>query len=155
MDKCKELWVEQMSAEGMSQSAIARKLNVHPVTIGRVVNREDVKAKIEYCRTLIAQEAYAKSVANVIKVINEYDDPIEDSNDKLALQRKQHGFTASMRVAESIGVLPSNSMAPAVVNVLNIQNNNYVSPLVESLLKQSLNKLDNSNVIDSERDDED
>ena len=152
MDKCNELWVEQMKAEGKSNVAIASKLDVHPATIGRIVNREDIKARIDYCRDLIAKEAYAKSVQNVVQVINEYNDPTDDPDNKITLQRKQHGFTASMKVLESIGIVSGNSMAPTINNILNIQNSNIISPVVENLLKQSLASLSMDNVIDSEVD---
>jgi hypothetical protein len=53
-------------------------------------------------------------------------------------QRKEHGFKASLEVSRSIGLLPSHTLAPQITTILNVQNNQYITPVVMKAIKLSL-----------------
>lgn len=139
MDECTTLYMTQLAAEGLDQTAIAEKLGVHPATVSRNMSKETIKAKIEYCKALIVEKAYEASVNNIVDVIENYKSKVADKDDKDGLMRREHGFKASLRVAESMGLIESRSQAGFTANVL-IQNNtqNIISPLVDKALSHAL-----------------
>ena len=138
----------------MSPSKIAKEVGVCRGTVYNALGSSEIREKIDRVRNEIAEKAYQKAASNVINAINTYEDDVEEKkrNDKIEVMKKQHGFTASMDVLRSIGVLPSNAMAPQITNILNVQNNTIVSPVVERLLNQSLNSISADQVIDCEVD---
>ncbi len=139
MDDCQKLQLGHWAAQGLPVAEIAKKIGCDPSTVYRNLSDEKIRLKVEYCRNLIVNESYQKAAENVNNAIQEYSttaDPI----------KKNHGYDASKRVLESIGVLPSHSQAPLVANILVQNNNQYISPIVDQVLSQALT----GNIIEAE-----
>lgn len=141
MDACEKLRVGQMVIDGMSAKDIAPQMGCSEATIYRVIADKDVKARINHCRALIAEQAYTEAANNVIQVIKDYKSPA-NGEDRASLQAKDHGFKASVKVLESMGLLASQSPSLFVQQIYNTQVNNMVSPLVDQALARSLEVQD-------------
>lgn len=146
MDPCTSLHMQQLAIEGKSQTEIAAILSVDPSTVSRNLSDESIKAKIAYCRNELVAKAYSKSVDNVVKVIEDYQTPAANKDE---LVRREHGFKASLRVMESMGLIESRTQPAFVQNILVQNNNQYISPLTEKALSQALTVVD-AEIIDNE-----
>jgi len=136
--------VAALAASDCTIREIAQKLDVSASTVNRVLKDSDVKDIVEECKTILASRTYKKSIENIVNVIEDYDKPVTEAqmiDGKLKgdlYQRKEHGFKASLEVGRSIGLLPSHTLAPQITTILNVQNNQYITPVVMKAIKLSL-----------------
>ena len=133
--------VAVLASTDMTNQNIADTLEVSRSTVQRVLRDSEVKSIIEDCKKTLVEKAYQKSVENVVHAVENYQNKEEkDENGKIdgqTYQLKEHGFKASVEILKSMGLLSSN--APSfVVNSLNVQNNQYITPVVMKAIKLSL-----------------
>lgn len=139
---------------GMPQKDIGKKLGVSQTTVSRLLRDDQVKAVIEKCKAELVERSYETAVNNVIGVIEDYEKPVQlDDKGRVKgddFQRKEHGFKASLRVMESMGLIESRTQPAFVQNIL-VQNNNnqYFSPLTDRALSQAMTAID-AEIIDNE-----
>jgi predicted transcriptional regulator len=135
MNECNKLYLSQLAIEGHSQAAIADKMGISSATVSRTLSDDNIKAKIAYCRNEIVEKAYDKSVDNVVQVIQDYNNK---ATDKDGLMRKEHGFRASMRMLESMGLIESRTSPSFIQNILIQNNQTVVSPLVDQVISSTI-----------------
>jgi transcriptional regulator with XRE-family HTH domain len=113
--------VARLRAEGLSQTEIAERTKLSQPTVSRLLSDERAREIIEACRAKLATEAYLQAAENLSRVINEYSEPVSlDENGKMRAdmqQRREHGYKASIKVLESVGILPSHAPAQFVANI--------------------------------------
>lgn len=113
--------------------------DISPSTVSRHLKKAEVKEMIRQCENAISLIAYPKATHNIIKAIEKYDpDKPVDGEDKSAMQIQEQGFRASLKIAEGIGLIPSNSMAPMVQQINVAGNAQIISPLVDRALSQAM-----------------
>ena len=117
---------------GATLQEIASKEGVHESTISRKLSRPEVKAYLESIHQRIITEGISKATENLIHAVDSY--KTKDADHQL----KEHGFKASLEVSRSIGLLPSHTLAPQITTILNVQNNQYITPVVMKAIKLSL-----------------
>ena len=96
-------------------------------TISKRLSRPEVRKYIEKIQEQFLTDNAEIAAKNIKEVIGKY---LTASD----MQDKEHGYKASMRVLESIGVLPSPTQS-IVYNQIN-QSTNIISPAITMLLKQ-------------------
>ena len=134
-----------MLIEGHTVAAVASAMDKNPMTIYRLMSDDQIKQKIEYCRNELVNKAFAKSVDNVVRTIEDYQSPAADKD---GLMRREHGFKASLRVMESMGLIESRTQPAFVQNILVQNNNQYISALTERALSHAMTSVD-AEIIDS------
>jgi hypothetical protein len=131
-----------LAAIDAPQRSIASQLNTSASTVNRIIRDPEVKAKIDACRSRIAAETYEQATNAVIKLINDYNQPVEvDINGRIkadVYQSREHGFKAICKTVESIGIWPSQSPSLFIQQVYNTENTlNISSPLVDRAINQA------------------
>lgn len=119
-------------ASGKPQGQIALENNLSRKTVNQYASKPDIRAKIEAIQARLANEAYTAVADNLIGAVKAYKTLKGDTPE--TMQRRDHGFKASVKVAESMGILPSHSQSILVQQVFNTQNN-FISPNVARLLE--------------------
>lgn len=88
--------------------------------VSNALRRQPVKALIEELRSRLIEEALSQSVENVKALIDGYQDPIaKTANGKTppeALQKREHGFNACLKIMEAAGLLPVRKKATKALN---------------------------------------
>lgn len=126
---------------------IAEQVGISTGQVSRLLRKQEVKEIIRECESAIAAQGYKKATENIVKVIQKYDpDKPVDGEDKAAMQIQEQGFRASLKIAEGIGLIPSNSMAPMVQQINVAGNAQIVSPLVDRALSQAM--LEAQDIVD-------
>lgn len=128
-----------------NQSEAARRIGMSPATVSIALrNDKELKAMIDAGFKELSG-SWSKAIKNIKSVVDDYDTPIAELDGiqaKVALQRKEHGFKASERLIESMGLLPGTGQPTYIQNILVQNNNQYFSPLTEKALDQALNTID-------------
>jgi hypothetical protein len=153
----KEVFIATARAAGGSLRDIGLSLDTHKMVPSRALEKPSVRAIVDYCHEQLLQHAYKQSVQNVIGVIKEYETPAgtgkDGKVDGATFQRKEHGFRASMKMLESIGLLPSGSNQSITIQQFNTSNVTNVSPVVDAALRSTMLCLDGeSDASDGEMD---
>ena len=118
----------RLRAAGQDVRSIGQRLGCHNSTVVRSLQRQDVKQLIADIHAEMMIDAPANAARNLRKLISDYPNLPEG-------QTKDHAFKASVKMLESIGVLPSHAPAQVTVNILNAESVN-VSPVVVNVLRQ-------------------
>lgn len=129
---------------GVHQRVIAESLGVSQPTISRMKDKGELKPYIEQAQ-LALLDSLPDAIGNIKHAIDSYQKPGEkvkirdkDGNEKEKIiideQLRDHGFRASLKVAESVGILPTNLQSQTIVNILN-QTENVINPIVVEYLK--------------------
>ena len=144
MGFCKQYEREQIAAgviAGDSQNTIAEKIGMSEATVSRAINKNaEVNALIAAGFKELSG-AWTKAVKNVKQVVEDYDKPIPDQYTKFDLLKKEHGFKASERLIESMGLLPSHSQPVYIQNILNVSNNQFISPIVSRAIDRAMSEV--------------
>jgi len=119
-------------AAGFDVNEIARATGVNRRTVADYANKPDIKAKIEAVQARLANEAYEQVATNLVEAVK--DVRRLEEPDPVSMQRRDQGFKASVKIAESMGILPSHSQSILVQQVFNTQVN-HITPNVARLLE--------------------
>lgn len=128
-----------MRATGATGQEIADELGISKVTACRHLKKEEVREIIRGCESVLAARGYARSTANIIRTVELYDPDIKiKPDDKHALAIQEAGLRCSLKIAEGIGLTPSNSLAPSVSQIYVAGNAQIISPMVDRALTHAL-----------------
>ena len=114
---------------GESVEKIGAATGFHHSTVSRTLNKPEIAAKIEALQERVANELFEQAVDNIKHAVEAYKQP----QVILDPQLREHGFKLSQRIAESMGILPTQHQSILVQNVFN-QTNTISSPLVDQIL---------------------
>ncbi len=120
--------VAQKHLEGKTQDQIALEMGCSQPTITRRLNLPDTKAYIEKIQSEFLDETLQKAKDNIAGVIADY-----KSCDPKSYQDKEHGFKASMRVLESVGILSGHTQSYYFMSIFASQTN-IISPVIQQVL---------------------
>jgi IS30 family transposase len=151
-----DIELAELRAAGCTLQTIATKKGIDKSTVSRKLNREEVKAYIEEIHSQLLKNQLPKSVDNIKFAINRYQHIALQEKHKLKptdLTVLQHGYRASERMLESVGILPSHIPVLQILNesqtiinadVLNIlqQLPQSKAALTETLQKQLTEAID-------------
>lgn len=129
---------------GVHQRVIAESLGVSQSTISRLKDRGELKPYIEQAQMGLL-ESLPDAIGNIKHAISSYKNPGEtvkvrdkDGNEKVKTvvdeQLRDHGFRASLKMAESVGILPTNLQSQVIINILN-QTETIIHPVVLEYMK--------------------
>ena len=136
------LAVASLHMAGKTAPKIAKDLNMPATEIRRALRTSPVKALIKEMKDRLIHGGLPQAVENVVAVITQYANPLE--TDELgrptagAIQRRDHGMKASLRLLEGTGLLPS---AQAPVLVTNINNSLTIAPVINNMLDKELQSV--------------
>jgi len=85
--------------------------------------KPDVKAQIARIQARIMDKAADQAADNIIHAVTSY----QKKDIKKDPQLRDHGYKASVLMAQGMGILPSHSQSNMIVNILN-QGNMAISP---------------------------
>ena len=142
----RDVQIAVQKASGSSDREIGRKWGMTRQGINEIVNRGDVKALIKEITNKMALKEGVKAYENISYCIDVYrKKKIDDMPKEKALQMRDHGFKASVKVLESLGIFESAKTSVNVQNITNTQNN-IVSPMMADLIKKHLGITDATDI---------
>lgn len=118
-------------AKGSPPREVARKLGISARAASSKIKKPELRSLLEHIQKRTIERSAQLAADNIIHVISTYKDNNCSSNKKRI--EKTHGFRASERIAESIGVFPSRVESPVVLQILN-QGNLVISPEIVQIL---------------------
>ena len=127
-----EQLVIQHAASGIPQGVTADMIGVQRPAICKQQKKH--REQIESLQAMLAEQAYQPAIDNIVGAIRDYS-TLQGSETE-HIQRREHGYKASVKVAEAMGILPSHSQSIFVQNIFN-QVNNISSPVVDALLSHA------------------
>ena len=116
---------------GATLRDIEPEVGIDHSTVGRKLNHPEVKQYIESLHAQLISESLGTAAANIQMAVDQYRPQAELPADQRDGQLREHGFKASQRLLESVGILPSH--APSVM-IQQIFNGN-------TIVSQDLGKL--------------
>lgn len=132
--------IAERTVEGKSARAIAEELDVN---VGTVISHQKkdpkVRALITRLQNKLLDNSLETSVDNILHAVGKY-----QTTEKT--QEKDHGFKASLRVAESVGIL--SGAGGLAIQVNNIYNDNRQE--IPDVIKDFLTKRGETDVLDAE-----
>ncbi|MBI5524134.1 MAG: helix-turn-helix domain-containing protein [Desulfarculus sp.] len=120
-----------MSAAGCSNREVARETGVSPQTVGRWVNKPDIKAEIERVHRELLKGSLDTARANIEYVVDKFKQYEQEGNKEFAGLSLKY----SAEVLRSVGCLPAHAPAVAVQNILSADRGE-LSPAVQEVLSQ-------------------
>jgi hypothetical protein len=121
-------------ASGRPQAEIARDIGIHPASVCRFAQQDNVKeaVKQEAMRLL---EALPDAVQNVKDLIQEMRNlPRED------YKSRELSYKASVKVLESAGIVNSQAQNQVMVNIFN-NNQTLISPAIQTFITKLIGNL--------------
>ena len=115
---------------------IATDQGIDKSTVCRRLNADEVREYIETAREQLITRSLPKAISNLNNAIDGYSDP------ETSPQKIEHGYKASVLIAQAANILPS-----ATTNTINVSGNAIITPAITSIL-QSFGKALSDNVID-------
>lgn len=106
-------------ANGETMQKIANKNGCDVSTISRKLQKPEIKALVERVQSQVVEETAQTVADNLIHLIRNYKS--QSCESKASEIEKAHGFKATERIAEAIGILPSHTPS-IIINRLNQQN---------------------------------
>ena len=122
-----DMAIAEARVSGKSLQEIATPANVHESTISRRLAKTEVREYIEHLHQDLIASSLGKAVGNIYHAINSYvtgatikaitkDGKEIDLTDT---QLREHGFKASLKLAESVGILPAQAQTILINNIYN------------------------------------
>jgi len=125
-------------ASGLSCREIGKRYDLSCQMVSEICQRGDVRQFIEEITKSLALNEGMTAYKNVAHAIDSYQKKsTNDLNKEDRIQLREHGYKASVRVLESLGVLESQKTSISIQNITNTQNN-VVSPMMADLIKKHL-----------------
>jgi hypothetical protein len=123
-----DIQIADARANGATIQQIANQIGKDKSTVSRQINNSpDVKAQIARIQARIMDKAADKAADNIIHAVESY----QTKGIKKDPQLRDHGYKASILMAQGMGILPSHTQSSMIVNILN-QGNMAIS---EDILK--------------------
>jgi hypothetical protein len=127
--------------QGKTDLQIAKEAQIDRSTVNRHRNKSvEVNALIEAGFKELSG-SWSKAVKNVKVLVDDYDNPMPKEYSKKDLQKKEHGFKATMSLVESMGLVPSHSQPVYIQHIMVQQNNQFVSPVISRAIDQAINSI--------------
>lgn len=123
----KDIETADQYLSGKTMEDIADIQDINKSTVSRRLTRPEVRKYIERIQEQFLTDNAEIAASNIKTVIANY----QTSKD---IQDKEHGFKASIRVLESVGILPAPTQS-IVYNQIN-QSTNIISPAISFLLNK-------------------
>lgn len=125
---------------GIPQHIIADQIGVTRECVNRNLHKPAIQEQIAKIKAQLLDQAAQQSADNIIHVVQNYKAGIKsvigvdkEGNpiEAIDTQLRDHGFKASLRILESIGMLPSHT-APTLIQ---INNHVELSPQLEHIMQ--------------------
>ncbi len=133
----RDIQIAGLRAAGLNYRAIGQEVGVSRQTVCTTLKDDCVRDIVESCRQRFALEGFEKAVTNILNLIKDYESPVlPDKDGKLTgdqYQRKEHGYRASMKALESLGIVPAHTPT-FLQNVFNVNQSNHINPIVDKIL---------------------
>ena len=131
---------------GATLQKIANDHGMNVSTACRKLQKPELRAYLEEIQERLIHRSLEASVENIAYAVDYYRSPGE----KVTVSRKDgstcqvsqkneqlmdHGYKASVKICESVGILPSHTQSQVIVNILN-QGTVQISPAITRVLQQ-------------------
>jgi predicted transcriptional regulator len=116
-----------LASTGCSQEEIAATMGVSQSTVSRRLQSEELKALIEKVQFELMEETATVAKDNLVHAIKSYKTSKEDP------QLREHGFKATQRVLESMGILPTHTQSVFIQQIFN-DNRTQIAPVIRQVL---------------------
>jgi hypothetical protein len=129
----------------LSQSGLARQLGVHPSTVNRAMQRDNIQQLIKDAQVKLLTESLDNAVQNQqdkirlsTKIIAQVDK--DQPTHPLARTMLELGDRAEQGLLQATGIHQAHTQSIAITNIL-IDNRTELSPVVESMLSARLGSV--------------
>ena len=124
---------------GATLQEIASEHGFHEATACRKLQEPELKVYLEQIQKDTINATAKIAADNLIYLISNYKaNPCETEQERI---EKSHGFKATERMAETIGILPSHTQSQFILNIFN-QSNTIVSPALSEIINNLASKWD-------------
>lgn len=109
-----DLSIAEAKAEGKSLRQIQTSTGIDHATVHyKLKTKPELKAYIEKLQLVLINKTLSKAVGNIHNVVNNYLKAPDDS------RKCDHGFKASIRLMESVGLLPGQAQSIYIQQIYN------------------------------------
>lgn len=119
-----------LTAAGMPHRQVAAQIGASPSAVMRA--KQSAKDIIEAIRDDLIHHTAKQSADNIKHAIKAYKDKASDS------QLREHGYKASTRMLETIGIYPSHTPSILIQQIINESTNIAATPESLTLLARAL-----------------
>lgn len=119
-----DLQIADARANGATLQTIAKQVDRDISSVSRKINNNpDIKAQIARIQDRIMQKAADQAADNIIHAVASY----QTKGIKKDPQLRDHGYKASVLMAQGMGILPAHSQSQMIININN-SGNMAISP---------------------------
>jgi len=132
-----EIEIANHEIAGIPRAKIGAAVNLSETSVRRHLDKAEVADYIASAKEQLISQSLPKAVSNINHAINSYQDK---ESDKLL---RDHGYKASITIAESVGILPSHAGS------INIAGDVVITPVIAQIMQQfsqTLATADNAEV---------
>ena len=144
-----DIQIAEARAAGATLQEIASLNGFHESTACRKLQKPDIKKHIEEIQARIANTCYSQAADNITFAINQYPKQVS-LKDKKDSQLFDHSWKGTLRILESIGILPSH--APSVFIQQVLTNNTIINNDISGLISKLYGAEEKSEVIEIDYD---
>ena len=112
--------------EGKPQRTIAKETGSSQATVSRTLQREDAKARIEAAVNELIETSLDPAKKNIARLIQNYWDETDP-------KRLDHGYKATVKLLEAVGILPARTTSVLIQNIVNAETP-LIPPIIQKLL---------------------
>lgn len=142
----KKIEVAVLSAAGFPSRVVGAEVGVSKDTVCKWRKNSEIRELIDSVRGELIESSLPVAVGNIKYLVESYLG--NDCESKKSQFEKNHGFTATLKLAEAGSVLPSNIQSVFIQNIYN-DNRAELSPTLSKLL-DSFGDMAEPEVVDAE-----
>ena len=114
-----DIQLAEQRAAGQTLENIGNLNNLPLTTTHRRLQRPEVKALIERIQAELIETSVPIAADNIRHAVEQYKPQADLPSDQRDSQLREHGFKASQRLLESVGILPSHTPSVLIQQIFN------------------------------------
>ena len=114
-----DIQLAEQRAEGLPLHEIARQNGFHESTASRKLQKPEIKALVERIQAELIKTSIPQAAENIRHAVEQYKPQAALPTNQRDSQLREHGFKASQRLLESVGILPSHTPSVLIQQIFN------------------------------------
>ena len=148
MDVATQAKIATMTAAGMSTRQIEAVTGVDHAVVAYNLKFDSVRQLVDFSQAKIIKDCIQSTAENITDLIKGY--KLNDCSSRRKAAEKEHGFKATIRIAEATGLIPAQNQSIYIQQIYNDQRTDIPAQIQQVL--QALQDKDSTGslVIDAE-----